>query len=270
MAEQKQNPLEAFKNSLTDPMEQYRFQVFWDYYRETFKQAKPNDVVRKLTAEQLINRWKRARFLGLNFDGVQVFFDWKFGFDFSYIGMKNLVLQKYPNAKFDINVVYKDDELTYQKTEEGVKYTFTPKDPFAFPVLDKNETNVKGAFGYIKCNDESGTEVFITLTIESILEMEGMSKSKANWAKWADQMIIKSTIKRMTKQLRFDERIQQAMEIDNELYGADFSNPEDPHQTTFDEAEAVLNSMPMIPEQATNDADLEEILQNVEVKEESN
>lgn len=246
----KKSPLEVYKENLTDPMEQYRFQVFLDYYRETFKSAKPNDIVKKLSAEQLINRWERARSLGLNFDGVQVFFDWKNGYDFSYIGMKNIVLQKYPKAKFDINVVFKDDELSYVKTEEGVKYTFTPKDPFAFPKVDKNDTNIKGAFGYIACNDESRTEVFITLTLESILEMEGMSKSKANWAKWADQMILKSVIKRMTKQLRFDERMQQAMDIDNKLYGADFSNPEDPHQTTFEEAEEVLNQLPLIPEEA--------------------
>lgn len=255
------NPLETFKNSLSDAMEQYRFQVFWDYYRETYKDSKPNDIVRKLTAEQLISRWKRARSLGLNFDGVQVFFDWKNGFDFSYIGMKNIVLQKYPNAKFDINIVYKDDKLVYKKTEEGVKYEFTPKDPFAFPKLDKNETNVKGAFGYIRCNDESGTEVFITLTIESILEMEGMSRSKANWTKWADQMILKSVIKRMTKQLRFDERIQQAMEIDNELYGADFENPTNPHQTTFEEAEAVIENLPEIP--------IDEIVNSTVINEES-
>lgn len=241
------NPLQQFKDSLTDPMEKYRFQVFWDYYRETYKAAKASDAVKKLTSAQLISRWKRARSLGLNFDGTQVFFDWRTGFDISYIGMKNIVLQKYPKAKFDINVVFKDDELTYKKTDAGVKYEFTPKDPFAFPKINGDDTNVKGAFGYIACNDESGTEVFITLTLESIREMEGMSRGKDNWGKWADQMIIKSTIKRMTKQLRFDERLQQAMEIDNELYGADFGSPKGPHQTTLEDTEEILSKKPEIP-----------------------
>lgn len=245
----KPNPLQAFKDSLSDAMEKYRFQVFWDYYRDTYKQAKPKDAIKRLTSEQLINRWKRARCLGLNFDGEQVFFDWKTGFDISYIGMKNIVLQKYPNAKFDINVVFKEDELTYKKTDAGVKYEFTPKDPFAFPTLDskKGEVNVKGSFGYIACNDISGTEVFITLPLESIQSMKDMSRAGDNWGKWADQMILKSTIKRMTKQLRFDERLQQAMAIDNELYGADFDNPTNPSQTTFEEAEELLNKLPIIP-----------------------
>lgn len=244
---EKKNPLQAFKDSLTDPMEKYRFQVFWDYYRETYKSAKPSDAVKRLTASQLISRWRRARNLGLNFDGTQVFFDWRNGFDIGYIGMKNIVLQKYPKAKFDINVVFKEDELIYRKTDSGVKYEFTPKDPFAFPVIKGDDTNVKGSFGYIACNDESGTEVFITLTLETIREMEGMSKGKENWGKWPDQMIIKSTIKRMTKQLRFDERLQQAVEIDNELYGADFSNPTNPHQTTLEDAEAFFDKKPLIP-----------------------
>lgn len=270
MAEQiKQNPLEEFKKSLSDPMDQYRFQVFWDYYRKSYKDSKPNDPVRKYSAEQLISLWKRARSLGLNFDGEQVYFDYRNGFGITYVGMKNVVLQKYPNAKFDIDVVYKDDELIYRKTEEGVKYEYTPKDPFAFPKLDKNNCNVKGGFGYIKCNDESGTEVFITLTIESILEMEGMSRSKNNWVKWADQMILKSIMKRLTKQLRFDERIQQVMQLDNELEGADFDNPTEPHQTTFEDAEEVLNNKPMIPDQ-TNDKEMEAILDQVDIVDESN
>lgn len=261
----KPNPLAEFKATLSNPMDQYRFQIFWDYYRKSYKESKENDPVRKFTADQLISMWRRVRSLGLNFDGEQVYFDYRNGFGITYIGLKNVVLQKYPNAKFDINVVYNDDELTYHKTEEGVKYEYTPKDPFAFPKLDKNNCNVKGGFGYVRCNDESGTEVFITVTIESILEMEGMSRSKTNWVKWADQMILKSIIKRMTKQLRFDERIQQVMQLDNELEGADFDNPTEPHQTTFEDTEMILEEKPIIPDEV-NDEEMQKVLEQVEVK----
>lgn len=258
MAEQTPSPFELFKATLPEE-KKADFQAFWDYARKAYTDPKLA-FVKKFKPEDLIALWRRAQRWHMNLDGVNCWFDPRSGIFFNYIAMKKAVLSIYPNSRFDVQIVLKDDKFTCGRTQNGVTYNYEKADPFENLVFEvvrvqggykiKDNTNFKGAFGVFVANDGTGTEVLELLTPADLQEIVQTSKQIGQWNKWSGEYIMKTVFKRVCKRVREDDRdFQDMIDFDNAVNGNDFKN-KDPEQM--------------------KDADIEEVLQNVIIAERQN
>lgn len=243
--QENESVFDKFETTL-DPDNQLKFQVFREYLRTTSRDfdsnpkcGKTKNPLRKMSQSQLVTTWRLFRAAGVNIDGEQVIIDWRGAPSLTVFGCKNMVFSVYPNARIEVQTVYKGDTFTYTRTEDGVKYLYTCNDPFA----DRSEDGMAGVFCHIIANDGTGTEVFEIMGKNELNEIRKSSKTGATWRSYFGEMAKKSCIKRATKSLRYDSRVQSALDFDNEFNGNDFDNPNDPKQVTEEDVIQLLNDV---------------------------
>lgn len=128
--------------------------------------------------------------------------------NFNYQAYKNLVLARYPETKFDFQIVYAGDSFTFRKESGKVIYTHVFTDPFS------NNREVIGAYGVIK--NSTGEFIELINTAE-IAKMRNSAKTDIIWREWFGEMVKKSIIKRVCK-VNFKDIVHEIEEIDNENY----------------------------------------------------
>lgn len=170
--------------------------------------------------------------LGLEFDGVSAVLTGVNMFMITYHGYKNKVLQTYPTAKFDIQLVREGDEFNVKKESGRVIYSHTIANPF----VDKP---IIGAYSVIKID---GSEYLETLNIDDYEKMKKGSKNSYLWDTWSSEFWLKSVIKRACKR-HFYDIIADIDTVDNKYYGL-----ENEIQAAEDRIEEIVNEHSTIKE----------------------
>ena len=193
------------------------FKVFILYLNKYIQSSKTKTEPTEL-ATQLYTDWKSWYNRGLDCNGVDIQYIPGRGLAPTAQGYRTKVLLLYPNSQIDVQIVYKGDTISYERTNNEVIYKYVAGDIFS-----KKEK--VGAFCYINTNNENNIQVFETLSLDEIANMRKASKVSFTWNTWEDEMIRKSVIKRACKRLFNDGDLQDMMADDNEKTGANFAEP---------------------------------------------
>jgi len=136
------------------------------------------------------------------------------GISLSYNAYKNLVLNKYPETKFDIQLVRETDDFNFQKKDGKVFYTHKLNNPF-------EDKPILGAYCIIK--NKLGDFIEI-ISLKELEKIRKTAKTDYIWATWTSEMYLKTVIKRACKR-HFKDITIKTDNIDNENY--DVENPID-------------------------------------------
>jgi len=162
---------------------------------------------------ELIDMFNKMADNGLFIDGDLVTIQ-STGISLSYNAYKNLVLLRYPETKFDIQLVRDGDDFDFHKKDGKVFYQHKLNSPF----LDKD---IVGAYCIIK--NRLG-EFIETISLKELEHIRLKAKTDYIWKEWTPEMYLKTITKRAFKR-HFKDIITKVEEIDNENY--DMDNPID-------------------------------------------
>jgi hypothetical protein len=183
-----------------------------------------------LKEPQAIDIYKKVAIDGLSIDGetITIQFKGKITISYNYQAYKNRVLIVYPETKFDIQLVNKDDEFSFLKESGKVIYSHKITDPF------NKSPEIIGTYCVIK--NQRG-EFLETLNMTEIQKMKNVAKTKNIWDNWFGEMILKSVIKRACKR-HFRDITTNIDTIDNENNDLDRVNIDEATQKEVDAAKA--------------------------------
>lgn len=168
---------------------------------------------------QLKNPWATKRSLsdwvyyfqkvansGLYIDGENVTIS-NVGISLNYQAYKNLVLLKYPEATFDVQLVRDGDEFFFKKENGKINYTHTFTNPFG-------DKKVIGGYCVVKVRTGEFIEV---MSLADLEQVRGTAKTQYIWKTWTDEMYLKTLLKRACK--RHFRDITESLDIeDNQQY----------------------------------------------------
>ena len=149
------------------------------------------------------------------------------GVSFTAQAYKNLVLIRYPETKFDLQLVKEQDEFSCIKKDGKIFYNHKIGDPF-------KEGKVVG--GYCVIKNKLG-EFIETISLEELNKIRKTAKTDDIWATWTNEMYLKSIIKRACKR-HFKDVVVNVEQIDNET-NYEITNPLDIELETKQEIEAI-------------------------------
>ena len=125
-----------------------------------------------------------------------------------YHTYKNRLMENYPESMIDIQLVYEGDDFSFKKESGKVIYNHIINNPFS---KDK-----KAIGGYCVIKNRLGE--FIELMNETeILKCKEVAKMKNIWNNWADEMYLKTIMKRACKRF-FHDITQDIDDEDNKNY----------------------------------------------------
>lgn len=198
--------------------------IFIQYLRdlETAKNAQGqprNPWFKYFKEEQAITLFKKVALDGLNIDGDTIIIvnKGKPTVSYNYQAYKNKVLQVYPDARFDIQNVYKGDTFSFKKESGVVKYNHEITDPFS------TERKLIGCYCIIKI--ASRGEFIETLNLVEINKIRSVAKTQKIWQTWFEEMTLKSVIKRACKR-HFKDIVKNIEKLDNENYDVEAADLE--------------------------------------------
>lgn len=172
-----------------------------------------------LDSEKVANLFKKAVDDGLWIDGKHVVIEnrgGKIGLSYDYIAYKNKLLNIYPEAKIDFDVVYKDDDFSFQKKDGKVFYSHKLNNPFSNP-----DNDIVGSYCVIKI---ATGDFLVTLDRTEINKIRKKAKTDTVWNEWFKDMCIKSAIKKLVSK-HFNDVYSGIIEEDNKDSNVD--NPID-------------------------------------------
>jgi len=167
-----------------------------------------NPWFRFFKENQAIDIYKNVAIDGLSIDGetITLQFKGKVMVSYNYQAYKNRLLNAYPETKFDIQIVHKNDDFSFRKENGKVIYSHKINDPF------NNDSEIIGTYCIIK--NKRG-EFLETLNMTDIKKMRAVAKTKNVWDNWFSEMVLKSVIKRACKR-HFRDITHNIENIDNE------------------------------------------------------
>lgn len=168
--------------------------------------------------------WNKLEIIGLIFDGKHITIN-ENGLNFDYVAYKNKMLLAYPESKIDVELVYKGDTFSFDKTNGGLKYTHTFGNPF-----EHKDADIIG--GYCVIKNKRG-EFLTTLSKEEIEKARKVAKTQTIWAQWYSEMCKKTIIKKAVK-FHFDDVYSVMEDEDNRNY--DLENADVPEENILSEA----------------------------------
>jgi hypothetical protein len=193
----------------------------------------------KISDEEYILLFEQAKELGLTLDGDTVTIENKgqVKLNFNYQAYKNLVLVKYPETVFDIQLVYQGDTFNFKKENGKVIYNHTINNPF------DNNKKIVGAYCIIKNRCGEFIEI---MNEKEILKCKNCAKTKNIWEAWESEMYKKTIIKRSCK-TNFKDVVLNIDRMDNEDYdlskaGAETKEDNELKNTPFNIFLTLLNS----------------------------
>lgn len=164
-----------------------------------------NPFMRKLSNEKLITLYKRVEKEGLTFDGKHITLQ-STGISYDYVVYKNKMLLVYPDSLIDVQLVYKGDTFKFSKESGKVNYTHELADPF-----DTKTREIIGGYCVIK---NIRGEFLTTLSKEKFELHRAIAKTDLFWAKWYEEMCLKTLIKKAVR-IHYDD-IYSEMEKEEE------------------------------------------------------
>lgn len=188
-------------------------------YIDTIKTQKKRDGTltypwaKFIKDEELDRLFRQAKELGLAIDGDSVTLENKgiVKLNFNYQAYKNLVLNKYPEAIFDLQNVYDGDSFKFRKENGKILYTHEIGNPF-----DSNK-KIIGCY----CITKVSTGEFIELMSNAeVAKCRAKAKTQSIWNEWESEMFLKTIMKRACKR-HFKDIVRDIEKIDNEDYDLD-------------------------------------------------
>jgi hypothetical protein len=131
------------------------------------------------------------------------------GISYDYIALKNKMLVAYPETVFDVQIVYKNDEFSFKKSNGKVSYTHKLANPF-----DTSEKNIIG--GYCVIKNKRG-HFFTHLSASDFIKHRAVAKTMSIWDAWYTEMCLKTLIKKAVR-VFFDDVYSDIETVDNEQY----------------------------------------------------
>jgi recombinational DNA repair protein RecT len=174
-----------------------------------------NPWMQKRLDKNFIDSFKKVADLGLFIDGDLVSMQ-ATGISLSYNAYKNLVLKRYPETKFDLQLVYDGDTFEFSKQDGKVNYSHKLNNPF--------ENNKKIIGGYCIIKNRLGDFIEI-LGLQELEKIRKTAKTDYIWQQWTNEMYLKTIIKRACKR-HFKDEVIDFEKIDNED-NYDVENPLD-------------------------------------------
>lgn len=231
-----QKELEVYDKNRVDA-----FCVYLNYLKtDKTKDGKfRNPWMQQTKEKEVVYFFKQVASTGLWLDGdiVTLQYKGKLMVSFSYQAYKNLVLLKYPETIFDMQVVKKDDEFCFKKDSGKVLYSHKMTSAF-------DEKPIIGAYCIIK--NKNG-EFIETMSREEIDKCRKVAKTDFIWKAWFSEMCLKTIIKRACKR-HFKDIVVNAEKLDNENYDL---------EKTEDKKDALLEAFKSLAE---NEIDSEELV----------
>ncbi len=216
---------EELKNLLGSDISKKRVDIFIKYIDllESEKDADgkfKNTWVKKVKPDEFEFIFKKVAIDNVFIDGEVAhltYNDGQLAVVYSYHAYKNVVLGKYPDTKFDIQLVHKGDDFEFNKESGGVFYSHKINNPF------ETKREIIGAYCVIK--NERG-EFLETMNMDDIKDIRDTSEIQDVWDKWLGEMILKSIIKRSCKR-HFRDETKNIDKIDNENYNPNSNTDSD-------------------------------------------
>lgn len=178
-------------------------------YKNQWAIKAPDDV--------FVALFKQAKKLGVVLDGKDVLIKYQGGIklDFTYQAYKNLVLDKYPETTFDIQLIFEGDEFEFYKENGKIKYRH------------KMLGQLKGAQvigGYAIIKNKSG-EYLEQMHYAEMMKIRSKAKTTVIWDEWLTEMCYKTLVKRICKRCMYNVT-REIDEIDNEDYDLELTPQE--------------------------------------------
>lgn len=164
-----------------------------------------NSFYKNLTSLTLVKYFQTIKNEGLIYDNKHVRIGFK-GIEYDYVAYKNKMLSVYPDSKIDLQLVYKDDTFSVEKSEDGIKYKHIFGNTF-------NRTNEDIIGGYCIIKNQRG-EFITTLSKEDLNKHRKIAKTQNIWNEWFVEMCMKTIFKKATK-FHFDDIFETMNEEDN-------------------------------------------------------
>ena len=169
---------------------------------------KKNWFMQTKTDEDMAQLFRRVHSEWLVFDWVHITLQ-STGISYDYIAYKNKMLIAYPDTIIDINLVYKDDEVSFSKESWKVIYKHNLKNPFGNKVQDI-------AWGY--CVIKNKRWEFLTiLTKDEFEKHKTKAKTSYIWNEWYAEMCMKTLVKKAVK-IHYNDIYANMEEEDNKQY----------------------------------------------------
>ncbi len=162
--------------------------------------------------ENYIDYFKKVADLKLFLDGETVFIQQR-GVDFSYHAYKNLVLQKYPDTKFEIEIVTEGDNFSFVRENNKIiaKHEFSNN-------IFKKDRKILGVYTIIR-NKKRGEHLEV-INLQELQTIKSKAKTQYVWDEWFNEMAKKSVLKRACKRYYYDI-VNNLDTLDNENYNLD-------------------------------------------------
>lgn len=129
------------------------------------------------------------------------------GISLNYQAYKNLVLKKYPEAVFDMQLVRDGDKFSFKKESGKVHYTHEFTNPFG---------DAKYIGGYCVIKLRTG-EFIEMLSVKDLEQIRKTAKTDSIWKEWLGEMYLKTIIKRACKR-HFKDAVETLDKMDNDNY----------------------------------------------------
>ena len=177
--------------------------------------SQKNNWVNTLPHAEYARIFKEVLDTGLTIDGQDVTLQYmskqrKLQISLNYQAYKNLVLLKYPNATFDIELVREGDDFSIHKENGSVIYHHKIGNAF-------KDRDILGAYCIIKNIKKDSDDILETISIDEINKIKKTARTTTIWDKWFSEMCLKTIIKRACKR-HFRDITVNADKLDNENY----------------------------------------------------
>src|SRR3990167_447789 len=165
-----------------------------------------NQWAAKLSLDTWVAFFEKVAATGFYIDGENITIGSN-GISLNYQAYKNLVIRKYPEAIFDIQLVREGDIFSFKKENGKIIYSHSLENPF---------NNEKYVGGY--CIIKLRTGEFIELmSVKDLEQVRRMAKTDNIWAAWTGEMYLKTLIKRACKR-HFKDAVEALDRMDNDNY----------------------------------------------------
>ncbi len=129
------------------------------------------------------------------------------GISLNYQAYKNLVIRKYPEATFDIQLVRKGDEFSFFKANGTVSYSHVFTNPFS-------DEDYIGGYCIIKLRTGEFIEL---LSVKDLEKIRKTAKTDYIWKEWLSEMYLKTILKRACKR-HMKDVVEVLDRMDNDNY----------------------------------------------------
>lgn len=191
------------------------------------KKIKATDLA-KCTLASIAEAFKTSLDLGIPVDATQRAYLLVYGNELTYqIGYKGLlhkVRKLRPGIYIEVNLLYKEDEFSYQSQSGKAEYTYKPKNP-----TRADFGQVSGGFVFMSWI-QNGREYSCIHTMSRSEIDQARKASKAGssgpWNSWPGEMMKKVILRRACK-IEFigDPEMEAVLDIDNREYNFDNRGP---------------------------------------------